>query len=254
MKNLARLGCMARSAVYFLVGVLALLVALGNPYGQTTDTRGALRVVLTQPFGAFALVVLGIGLVAYAVWRMVQSVQDRDRYGRGFFGLCARSGFFLSGVAHAFLAFYAFNLTFNLASGSEWGERMLAKWVLMHPLGNYALEVAGAIVIFIGVVQFASAFSGAFLRDLRIPGRRARLLVPLSRFGLIARGIVFVIIGSFFFQSGWKMRSREAGGLSKAWETLHQQPFGGVLLGSVAMGFMAFAVFGFIEGFYRKSV
>ena len=131
---------------------------------------------------------------------------------------------------------------------------MVAKWVLMHPLGNFVLELAGAIVILSGTVQFASAFSGAFLRDVHIPGRRARVLVPLCRFGLIARGVVFVIIGSFFFQSGWKMRSREAGGLSKAWDTLHQQPFGSVVLGAVAAGFIAFAVFGFIEGFYRRSV
>ena len=49
-----------------------------------------------------------------------------------------------------------------------------------------------------------------------------------------------------------KSRSREAGGLAKAWETLHAQPFGNYVLGTVAVGFIAFAVFGLIEGFYRK--
>jgi hypothetical protein len=254
MKNLARFGCMARSFVYLLIGVLALLVALGNPNGRTTDTRGALRFILDQPFGGPALLLLGVGLIAYAVWRVVQSVQDRDRYGRSLHGTGMRLGFFFSGIFHGLLGFYAFNLVFNFTRTTQIGERVAAKWVLNQPLGNYALEIGGAIVVITGTTQFLRAFNGAFLRDLRLPKRQQPLLVPICRVGLVARGIVFVIIGSFFFQSGWKYRSREAGGLHKAWETLHQQPFGDFLLGSVAIGFMAFAVFGFIEGFYRKTV
>lgn len=250
MKGLARFGCLARALVYFLIGVLALLVAFGHPAGETTDTRGALRFVLDRPFGNFALIVIGLGLIAYAVWRLVQGWQDRDNYGRDLVGITTRVTLMISGIAHFFLAIYAFNLVFGFARTARLGERAMAKWFLNQPLGNYGLELVGAIVIITGTVQFFRAFSGAFLRDLDVPAR----LIPICRFGLVARGVVFVIIGSFFFQSGWKARSREAGGLHKAWETLHQQPFGQYLLGIVAAGFIAFAVFGWIEGFYRKTI
>jgi hypothetical protein len=254
MKNLARLGCLARSLVYFLIGVSALLVACGSSYGMTTDTRGVLRLILLQPFGLAILPFVGLGLFAYAVWRVVQSVQDRDGYGRGFNGTCIRLGLLLSGIGHGFLGFYAFNLIFNLTRTTAWGERMMARWVLMQPLGRYALELVGAVIVITGTVQFVRAFNGAFLRDLALPARHARTLTWICRFGLVARGVVFVIIGTFFFQAGWKYRSREAGGLHKAWEILQHQPFGSVVLGSVAVGFIAFAVFGFVEGFYRKTV
>lgn len=254
MKNLARLGCLARSFVYFIIGLLALLVAIGNPHGATTDTRGALRVIMTQPLGEFMLVLLGVGLLAYAIWRIAQSIQDPDLYGRSIGGSFMRLGFLFSGLAHAFLAFYAFNLIFSFMRISTWGERMMAKWVLMQPLGNFALQLGGAIVVVVGAFQFLRAFDGSYMRDLRTPARNPRTIDAICRFGLLARGVVFVIIGSFFFQAGWKSRSREAGGLHKAWETLHQQPFGNYILGTVAVGFIAFAIFGLIEGFYRKTI
>lgn len=253
MKNLARIGCLARSLVYFIMGVLALMVAKGDPDGATTDEVGVFRRVEYQPFGKFLLLTLAAGLFCYAIWRIFQAVQDRDKYGNSLNGLSIRLAFLFSGLAHVFFGFYALNLIFHWTTRTAAGERLMAHRVLMQPYGREILGGIGISVILTGFFQFLRAFKGDFTRGLRI-NRRNRFLFNVCRFGLLARGVVFAIIGCFLFEAAWKNRSREAGGLHKAWETLHSQPFGNFLLGAVAIGFMAFAIFGFIEGFYRKRL
>lgn len=254
MKNFARIGCLARSFVYFSVGVLALLVAMGSSYGATTDESGVLRRILEQPFGYALLFALAVGLFSYAVWRTLQSIQDHDNYGRTWSGLGVRAGFLLSGAAHFFLGCYALNLIFGLTKNTRLGERMMARWMLLQPFGRFFLAVAGISVIVTGFIQFLRASNGSFARDLIFPPARAFWIRMLCSFGLFARGIVFVIIGSFLVLAAWKERSREAGGLPKAWETLRLQPAGDWLLGMVAIGFIAFAIFSLIEGFYRRRI
>ncbi len=58
LEHLARFGFGARGLVYCVVGVLALLAALGQG-GAAGDSKGALRAVLGGPFGAVV-----VGLIA----------------------------------------------------------------------------------------------------------------------------------------------------------------------------------------------
>ncbi len=74
---LARSGYAARGVVYLIVGGLAVLAALGR--GQTTDSEGALLTILQQPFGTVLLGLVALGLVGYAIWRLVQALMDTDR-------------------------------------------------------------------------------------------------------------------------------------------------------------------------------
>lgn len=251
MKYLGQIGCLARSLVYFLVGILALLTVLGSPYGATTDESGVFRKILEQRFGPAMLLTIAVGLLCYALWRFVQTIRDHDKYGRSWSGLSVRTGLFGSGVAHAFFGLFALNLVFAFTTTTRVGERVMAKWMMMQPFGRFFLFVIGAGVMITGFVQFVRAINGTFARDLRIT-RSRRTVMTICRFGLIARGIVFTIIGTFLMQAAWKYRSREAGGLHKAWEIMRGQPYGDLMVATVAIGFMAFAAFGLIEGFYRK--
>src|SRR5665213_1504147 len=168
MKHLARIGCLARSIVYFFVGVLALMVAVGNPLGATTDESGAIRRLLDRPYGSLMVLIIAAGLICYAVWRFFQSVQDHDRYGRTVSGMTIRIGFFFSGVAYGFLGIYALNLVFVFTQTTRIGERVMAKWLLLQPYGRPALFAIGVVVVITGFAQFVRAFNGAFVRDLRI--------------------------------------------------------------------------------------
>jgi Domain of Unknown Function (DUF1206) len=76
---LARSGYAARGVVYLIVGGLAVVAALGG--GRTTDSKGALRTTLQQPFGEALLALVALGLVGYAIWRLVQATTDPDGHG-----------------------------------------------------------------------------------------------------------------------------------------------------------------------------
>ena len=61
IESLARLGYASKAVVYAVVGGLATAAAMTRG-GRVTDTSGALRVILTQPYGHALLIVLAIGL------------------------------------------------------------------------------------------------------------------------------------------------------------------------------------------------
>jgi hypothetical protein len=72
-----------------MIGARAVRAAAG-PH-QPTDPRGALRTVVRQDFGELLLAALGVGLMAYAVWRFAQAWWDLDHKGRSPTGLAVRA-------------------------------------------------------------------------------------------------------------------------------------------------------------------
>jgi hypothetical protein len=255
LETFARIGYVARAAIYFLIGGLALLVALGDrSSGRETDSKGALRILFEQPFGKFILIVIGIGLFCYAIWRMIQSLKDHDRHGSDLKGLGIRAGLLLSGVTHAFLGFYAINLVyyFSPRASSGEGERTAAQWLMHQPFGQYLVGMVGFVILGFAASQFYRAFRETFRKYLDIPPDRDRFIAPICKFGLSARGVVFGLVGIFFVRAALNFSSEEAGGLKKTWRTLESQPFGDLLVGIVALGLIAYAVYSLTEAAYRR--
>src|ERR1700743_3340417 len=69
---LARAGLTARGVIYILVGVVAVLVAVGHS-SREADQLGALQLLAGKPYGLVALWLLGIGFAAYALWRLSEA-------------------------------------------------------------------------------------------------------------------------------------------------------------------------------------
>src|SRR5215203_6901615 len=70
--TVARAGWVAKGVVFAIVGVLTLQLALGDPSGSP-DQQGALRALADQSFGAVLLVLLVVGLAAYAIGRWLEA-------------------------------------------------------------------------------------------------------------------------------------------------------------------------------------
>lgn len=70
--------------------------------------------------------------------------------------------------------------------------------------------------------------------------------------GLLARGIVFGLIGIFAVKAALEYDPKEAIGLDGALQKLAAQSYGSVLLGVVAAGFLCYAIFCVAEARYRK--
>jgi hypothetical protein len=99
------------------------------------------------------------------------------------------------------------------------------------------------------------AYSQRFCRKLelqRLTPRHSRSLVQLCRFGLAARGGVFLLMGGFLVSAAIHSNPREAKGIGEALATLARQPFGAVLLGIAAAGLLAYALYLFIVARYQR--
>jgi hypothetical protein len=76
--------------------------------------------------------------------------------------------------------------------------------------------------------------------------------VRTGQAGLTARGVVFVIIAYFLVQAAVTYDPNKAGGLGQAFQTLASQPFGPWLLGIVAVGLIAYGIYGLFLARYRR--
>jgi len=90
LELLERLGYVVRGALYAVMGILALGIALSFGGGQTTDLTGSLRFLIGNPFGKLVLVAFAIGLAAYSVWGFVRAIYDPLHRGSDASGFIAR--------------------------------------------------------------------------------------------------------------------------------------------------------------------
>lgn len=250
----ARVGYASRAGVYAVIGVLALMLALGEG-GRTTDTRGAVEEVARQPFGSVLLVLLGVGLLAFAVWRFVQAVLDVEGKGRTGKGLVARVVLGISGGIHASLALFAFNLLRGRGGGGGGNARSMTAELLSRPFGQVLVALVGVAIVGFAVYQFKQAVKGKMLDKLSLTGLAARQrtwVERISKAGVVARAAVFLLVGTFFLQAAVQADPGEAGGLGEALGALASQPFGPWLLGLVALGLVAYAVYQALEARYRR--
>jgi hypothetical protein len=249
---LARLGYIARGAVYLLVGWFSLAAAWSG--ARPTDAQQALLRILDQPFGEILLGAIAVGLVFYALWRLVQGALDLDDHGTDAKGLAIRGALLISAVLHITLAFFALSIAMGgQASGEgETASRDWTAWLMSQPFGRWLVAAVGAAVIVAGLAHFAKAWRKGYRRHLKADRQTMRAITVVARIGLAARGVVFCLTGAFFVLAAWHADASESGGLGKALLTVQAQPYGPWLLAAIAAGLFAFGTYSVIEGFYRR--
>lgn len=256
METFARFGYAAKGFVYGAIGILALLAAF-SVGGDTTDTSGALQAIAQQPFGKLLLALIAIGLVGYVIWRLIQAINDPTDKGTDAKGIFTRLGYLLSGLAYIGVATNAALLAIGVGSNSGGGssKQDWTAMVMQQPLGRWLVGIAGALTIGIGFWRIYRAYKTKFRDKLNmseLDSQHRKLLVNISRFGIAARGVVFVMIGFFILQAAKNYDPQKVKGLDGALLTLAQQPFGKVLLTLMALGLIAYAIYLFVQARYRR--
>jgi uncharacterized protein DUF1206 len=255
---LGRLGYAANGLVYVLIGVLAVQADLGQG-GDTTDPAGALGHVVQAPFGRVLLAVVGIGLVGYALWRMLQATLDTEHRGSDLKGIVVRCGYAIAAFTYAGLAFSAVAMLTSGAAqpGEDQSTQDRTAWLLSQPFGSWLVVLAGLVVVGVGINQFVLAWRGTLDRQLRtheIDARLRDMVVVAARLGNTARGIAFSVIGAFLVLAGVQARPDQARGLGGALNSLAEQPFGPWLVGLVGVGLIGYGVHMLIAARYRRMV
>jgi fumarate reductase subunit D len=248
LQLLERLGYVVRGALYAVMGLLALGIAVSVGPGQTTDLSGSLVFLIGNPFGKLVLIVAAIGLAAYSLWGFIRAIYDPLHRGSGASGYAARLGFVTSAVSYAAIVILALQLLAGSGAPSGDSTQKTIASVLTHPAGGALTILIGLIAIVIGLGQFLEAYQANFAKDLKgaeMSQSERMWAIRFGRFGMFARGVTFLVIGWFVVQAGIHHDPAQAQGFGGAFQFLLGQPFGRVLLGVVALGFVALGLHSF---------
>jgi hypothetical protein len=248
LELLERLGYAVRGALYAVMGLLALGIAVGAGGGETTDLSGSLVFLTGNPFGKLVLIVAAVGLTAYSLWGFTRAIYDPLHRGRDASGYAARLGFITSAISYAAIVILSIELLAGSGAPSGDSTQKTIASVLSHPAGGWLTILIGLIAIGIGFGQFLEAYRATFKEDLKgaeMSQSERTWAIRFGRFGMFARGVVFVVIGWFVVQAGIHHDAGQAQGFGGAFVFLLNQPFGRVLLGVIALGFVALGLHSF---------
>lgn len=251
----SRIGYASRGAVYLSMGFIALMAAL-DLTPRAAGAVGAMQAWADWPAGLTLIALVGWGLMAFALWRMLQAVFDADGHGTRPRALLIRGGQLISGVIHAAMALSAFELADGLEDLADLDEegaaREAAQTVLAIPGGDWLLIGAGGFILVVGIGNILQGLFYDFSKRLACSEAACRWAVPLGKAGYLGRGVAFAPAGFFLAEAGFDTRASAVHSLGGALQTLEAQPFGPLVLSLTALGLIAFGLFALVEARYRR--
>jgi hypothetical protein len=120
--------------------------------------------------------------------------------------------------------------------------------LLDAPGGELLLAVAGIAVVCTGLFQIRYGWKEEFLKRLSGLGSHADLVTTAGKWGYIARGIVFAVIGAFIVVAALQHDASQVTGTEGALDALARLPW---LLALVAIGLICYGLFCFVQAKYR---
>ena len=251
---LARVGFVAKAAVYLIVGGVAAKVGFGMG-GRTTDTRGAMATILAQPFGAALLALVAAGLMGYALWLLLSALLDADGRGSDLRGIVLRMGAAGRGLVHAMLGARAALMVVGSRTGRGNAVHEWTAWLMAAPFGSWLVAGAGAVVTGYGLYQLYRAAAADLCKQLdrsRLGAAAATWAVRFGRCGTAARGMVFSVIGYFLVVAALRYDPDQAKGIAEALRAMASRSSPPWLLGAVAVGLVCYGLYELFEARYRR--
>lgn len=247
-------GWAAKGVVYLALAWLVLQMALGRASEQASS-QGALQYLAGTGPGGLALGLVAVGLVAYAVGRVLEattlatpSIGAKERL--------EAVGFV---VLYGGLAASAFALLLGSGSsgggGSNQQEQKGTAFLLGLPLGQLIVGAIGLTVMAAGVYAAVQGLRCKFMGTLRTGEMGSRLCAvtrPLGRTAYVVKGVILVLFGGFLVQAAATYDPDDAKGLDGALREVAEAPAGRVLLAGIAAGLLAYALFCLLEARYRR--
>ena len=253
MSAVARFGLATRGFSYLVIGWLAVQIALGR-HPHEANQRGALATVAGHPYGKVLLWILGFGFAAYALWRLSEAAFGTAAEGRK---TGPRVQSLVRGIVYAGFALTTFSFIAGTSNQTQSRQQETTTARLMkHGFGRWLVGIVGVIVIVVGIGLIFEGLAKKFEKQLRmneLHGATRTVVVRLGMVGTTARGIVFAVAGVLLVEAAIQYQPAKSTGLDGALRTLANQTYGPWLLGVIALGLVAFGVYGLFTARFAKT-
>ena len=252
----ARAGLIAKGIVYCLVGIMAFMAAfhLGGQSTSKASSTGALQFLEDMPAGRWLLLAVGIGLLCYALWRVVEAFTQNKQTEKGVKKAGNKVRLVLSGLAYLALAIVAIKMALDFGqSGGGNSNQKVASGILDQPMGQWLLGLLALILAGVGIYQIYYALSEKYRKHVSsLPAEASDIMLKAGKAGYVARGIVWLIIGWMLLKASMENNASKAGDTSQAFRFLQEGSYGQILLGLISAGFICYGVFCFVRSRYER--
>lgn len=258
-----RFGIGARGFVFLVIAYLVGRIAMGALGDGGTDNSasgsGVAQTLAEQRGGSVALVLLGVGLVCFALFCLVSAVREPpgDSEAKRWAHRAAAVW-----QAAVYLAFggYCFVKAFAGTSGGTSGstDRKQTQWsaeVLRWPAGWLWLGLLAAGLFVAAGVQLHRAVRLRFRKDLeeeRMGHRTRRVADVLGAVGYVGRTGAYALVGWFVLQAAIEDDPDKGKGVDGSARMLANSAGGPALLWLLAIALGVFGLYLFVEARYRR--
>ncbi|WP_127476625.1 DUF1206 domain-containing protein [Microbacterium sulfonylureivorans] len=248
-RTIARIGFVVLGIVHAVIGGIAISIATGG--GGEADQGGAMEQIRSTPAGVILLWVIGLGLLALAIWQIAEAFLERNPDTKKKWGY--RVKYIGTAVAYLAIAFTAVVYALGGQSDSSESSQTFSATLLSTPAGVFLLAAVGVVVVAIGVAFIVRGFTRAFEKHLDLPSGAARKgIVTFGVVGYVAKGIAISVAGVLFVVAAFTHDAEAAGGLDAALHTLAELPLGTFVLWVVGAGLVIYGLFCFARARYAR--
>jgi hypothetical protein len=244
LELLARAGFAASGVLHFLVGAIAIRLAMGG--SGNADFSGAVSELASQPAGPFLLWASFAACVALAIWQASDAIFDynglpaKDKAGKK--AKAAAQALVFAGLA---LTLASFAMGTGSGGDNQRSATDFTATVMKAPGGVALLVLVGTGIAVTGVIYAIRGFKKSFEKHLTMPTSPSarQAVTALGVVGYVAKGIVLLLTGMLIAIAALRAHPEESTGLDGGLRALRDQPYGLYLLAAVGAGLICYGVY-----------
>ncbi|PHR99004.1 MAG: hypothetical protein COA80_04500 [Leeuwenhoekiella sp.] len=248
----ARAGLFAKAVLFLAIGVLTTMAAF-NLGGFKTGSFTLMNFLAENAAGRALLILWAVALSGYVFWRVYESIADKREFGNDLTGIAERIGFGFGGLVYAFLAVSALLVALNPQT-SSWLKETDMQQLIQTDLGKYTVMAIAVGMLGATLNEFYIAISRKFSRTIAIESVKPfykKLILTSGMIGYASRGITLGIASFLLWDSAFTNRDLEDTNKEAAFSVM-EYLFGNWTLGVIALGFIIYACYVFVEVRYRN--
>lgn len=253
LERLTRIGLLGYGVTHLIVGWIALQLAFGKST-QEGDQSGAFKTLAAQPTGKWLLITVAVGLVAMALWQLLEAaVGHLEERGRS--RVLERVGSAFKAGFYAYLAYKAFSVVSGAGKSSGDQQEKTTNTLLASTGGRWLVGLIGLAIAIVGAGLIWYGLTKRFEKHLKT-GQMSASTRKTSRWlgmaGYAAKGTVYGTLGILVLIAAIRFNAERSRGLDEALRALSEQPAGTAILIATALGLAAYGAFCLFQARYRK--